>query len=255
MGAGFPAAASQLASEGFNYPVGSSLAGQNGGSGWSSSWNNSQTELGVNIVPGLTYQNLLTSPGAAQSDLASGNATVAFFTRQLGFTYGAPNTTLYVSFLLQPETGFGFYGGLNLDGIFVGKSGPTNTYGIEGPTNDISSSSVTAVAGTTVFLVLEANFLASGDEFSLYVDPTPGAAQPTVADAFKNDYQLPESNYIFLNNAGGWTVSNILFGTTYQSVTPAAASSIPEPSYSWFIAVMIGASAALRIRKGSPRKA
>lgn len=235
--AGFQAVAADLAYDGFNYPIASSLAGQNGGAGWSGAWDNSQTELDVSIVPGLTFGDLLASPGAAQSDLASGNSTVAFFKRPLDFTFGAADTTLYMSVLLQPQAGFGFYGGVNLDGLFIGKSGTTNTYGIEGPANDISSSSVTPVAGTTVLLVLEAQFLPTGDQFSLYVDPTPGAPQPAVPDAFKNDYNLPQSNYVFLNNAGGWTTGDIQIGTTFQSVTPVSVQ-VPEPGYTWLMAAI-----------------
>ncbi len=212
--------------DGFDYPSGASLAGQNGGSGWAAPWDSSQTALDVTIGPGLSFPGLDTSPGSGSS-AASVAGQVAFFKRQLSASVGADNTTVYLSFLLRPDAGFGFYGGINLEGVFVGKSGITNTYGIEGPGNDISSSSVAAVAGTTVFLVLRADFLPGNDRFSLYIDPTPGGAEPAVADAVKTDLDLGPANFIFLNNAGGWTTDEIRIGDTFASVAPAATA--PEP--------------------------
>jgi hypothetical protein len=212
--------------DGFQYPAGASLAGQNGGSGWGAAWDNGATQLDVKISSGLSFGNLATSPGAALSDPTTPNQ-VAFFSRQLGTTYGADNTTVYVSFLLRPEAGFGFYGGINFGNIFVGKSGPTTTYGIEGPVNDISSSTTVATAGTTVLLVLRADFLPGNDRFSLYVDPTPGGSEPAVADAVKTDFDSPAVNSLFLNNAGNYTTDEIRIGDTFASVTSTAA---PEPA-------------------------
>jgi hypothetical protein len=213
-----------LVYDGFNYPVGTSLSGENGGSGWGAPWDSSRSALGVNVTQGLAFKNLISSPGSVTSDPAL-PGSVAFYTRQLSATYGADNTTLYMSVLLRPNAGFGFYGGINLDGIFIGKSGTTNTYGIEDANNNISSTSVTPVVGTTVFLVLRANFQPGNDRFSLYVDPTPGGPEPVVPDAVKTNYDLPPANNIFINNAGGWTTDEIRLGSTFASVAPA-----PEPA-------------------------
>jgi len=220
------AAALAGAIEGFDYTQGSVLGGQNGGSGFSAPWSDAQTALIERIVPGLSYSGLATSPGAALSD-APVSGQVAFYTRQLSQPLGADNTTVFLSVLLRPESGFGFYGGVNLGGLFIGKSGITNTYGIEGPTNDISSTSTIAAAGTTVLLVLRADFLAGNDEFSLYVNPVVGGGIPAVADATKSDLDTGAINFLFVNNAGSWTTDEIRIGDTFASVTTA---STPEPA-------------------------
>ncbi len=224
---GLPLAAdaSLVVYEGFDYASGSPLAGQNGGLGWSGAWDGSG--LSATMDAGLSYSNLATSGGSvASAPPVSG--TVAFYTRPLSETYGADNTSLYLSFLLRPDEGFGFYGGLNLEGLFIGKSGPVDLYSLEGPTDAISSSAVAPVAGTTVLLVLHAEFLPGNDRFSLYVNPTPGGLQPAVANAVKTDYDMPLADFIYLNNAGAWTTDEIRIGSTFASVTPAA---VPEPGF------------------------
>lgn len=213
--------------DGFNYPSGSSLAGQNGGTGWAGAWDNSQSALDVKIAAGLTFGGLATSPGSAQGDPAALNVNV-FYKRQLGSSFGADNTTVFMSFLLHPDASPGFYGGLNFGGLFVGQSGITTTYGIEAPTNDISSTGISVVPGTTVFLVLRADFLPGNDKFSLYVDPTPGGTEPALADAIKTNFDLGTTDFIFMNNAGGWTTDEIRIGDTFASVTPTVAA--PEPT-------------------------
>jgi hypothetical protein len=225
------AGVADVVNDGFDYTAGSSLSGQNGGTGWFSPWSSAQTNLGVNITPGLSFENLAASGGSATSDAAAPNS-VAFYTRELAAPVGADNTTLYLSFLLRPNAGFGFYGGINLEGLFVGKSGTTNTYGIEGPVNDISSSTISAVAGTTVLLVLRADFLPGNDRFSLFVDPTPGAPEPATPNAIKTDLDVGSAKFIFLNNAGSWTTDEIRIGPTFASVTPV--NPVPEPR-SWLL--------------------
>ena len=216
--------------EGFNYSPGSSLSGQNGGSGWGGAWDSGSTILGVTTSTGLAFPGVATTPGAATADPAA-VGSVAFFARGLGSSIGADNTTAYLSFLLRPEAGFGFYGGLNL-GVFVGKSGITNTYGIEGVTDDISSSSVAAVAGTTVFLVLRMDFLPGNDVFSLYVNPTPGLLEPGVANAVKTNFDAGTIDTLFLNNGGAWTTDEIRVGDSFGAVT-----SVPEPTSGLGVAV------------------
>ena len=225
--------AAAAAYEGFAYPGGSSLAGQAGGSGWGDSWDGSKSALAANIGTGLAFGSLSTLPGSVSSDPPV-SGQVAFLSRQLGASIGADNTTTFLSFLLRPDPGFGFYGGVNLEGLFIGKSGPTTTYGIEGPVNDIDSSKVAATSGRTVLLVLRADFLPGNDRFSLFVDPSPGLPEPSIADSVKTDFDLPPVNFVFVNNAGGWTTDEIRIGSTFASVTP-----VPEPAILYFFAVAL----------------
>src|SRR5262249_40433311 len=119
-------------------------------------------------------------PGSAAStgfQPPNQGSSVSFFVRNTATTYGADNTTEYFSFLLRPDAGFGFYGGINLGNLFVGRSGDQADYGLEGPTNDLSLSTVPVVVDTTVFLVVRVDFLPGDDRISLYVDPTPGGPE------------------------------------------------------------------------------
>jgi hypothetical protein len=118
--------------DGFNYTAGADVSGQNGGSGWSGAWNN-QGGAATNVsATSLSFGNLDISPGAATTVVPSGQnlgSDVTTYLRSFSSPVGADNTVEYLSFLLRPDVGAGFYGGLNLGGVFIGKSGPTNTCG------------------------------------------------------------------------------------------------------------------------------
>jgi hypothetical protein len=216
--------------EGFDYPVGSSLAGQSGGSGWAGAWT-TPGGADLTIGTGLSFGGLATSPGSAVSaPYAPPNmgSSVSYFTRNTASTYGADNTTTYFSFLLRPEAGFGFYGGINIGNLFIGRSGNQADYGLEGPTNDISLSNVPVAVDTTVLLVLRADFLPGNDRLSLYVNPTPGGPEPSTPDVIKTNLDVGTINSVVINNYGGWLTDDIRIGSTFASVTPLAA--VPEPS-------------------------
>jgi hypothetical protein len=215
--------------EGFDYPVGSSLAGQSGGSGWAGAWT-TPGGADLTIGTGLSFGDLTTSPGSATSapyqppDMGS---SVSYFSRNTAATYGVDNTTTYFSFLLRPEAGFGFYGGINIGNLFIGDSGNQADYGLEGPTNDLSLSNVPVVVDTTVLLVLRVDFLPGDDRLSLYVNPTPGGPEPLTPDVIKTDLDVGTVNSVVINNYGGWSTGDIRIGPTFASVTPLA---VPEPS-------------------------
>lgn len=216
--------------EGFDYPVGSSLAGQNGGSGWAGAWN-TPGGADLTISTGLSFGGLATSGGSVVSapyQPPNDGSSVSYFFRNTASTYGADNTTTYFSFLLHPEAGFGFYGGINIGNLFVGRSGNQADFGLEGPANDVSLSSVPVVVDTTVLLVVRVDFLAGNDHVSLYVNPTPGGPEPPTPDVFKTDLDVGTINSVVINNYGGWLTDDIRIGSTFASVTPAAA--VPEPS-------------------------
>jgi hypothetical protein len=108
--------------EGFNYPTGSSINLENGGSGWSGAW---ETPGGLDATiaaSSLSSGDLAVSGGAlstAGSQPPNQGSSVATWIRSLGTPLGADNTTAYLSFLLQPDAGYGFYGGLNFGNVFV----------------------------------------------------------------------------------------------------------------------------------------
>ena len=219
-----PVRAALIAYEGFGYAPGAPLNGQNGGTGWAGGWF-AGNPLAFITTPGLTFSGLDDTPGAVTATAKPnppGGGDITFEQRQLATAVGVDGSTLYLSFLTRPETGFGFYGGLNLGGLFIGQSGPTTTYGLE--TSTIASSSVEAQVGETVRLVLRARFLAGNDIFDLFVNPAVGGPDPLVADATLTNFDLGLASIITINNAGAWTLDEIRI------------DAVPEPSAALLVA-------------------
>lgn len=227
-----PATAALSSYEGFDgpgYDDGALLNGLGGGSGWSGSWG-AGNPLALVTANGLSFGALATTPGAATATakpVPPGGGDITFEQRQLGAAIGGDDTTVYLSLLLRPEPGFGFYGGLNLGGLFIGKSGPTDTYGLESGSG-IASSGTVAQVGETVLLVLRAQFLAGNDVFDLFVNPLPGAAEPSQPDATMSLFDLGTAGLVTINNAGAWTIDELRLGTSFADVTPAAL--LPAPT-------------------------
>jgi hypothetical protein len=229
--------------DGFDYPPGGEeLAGKNGGTGWGGAWAHDCCAQALTTASGLSFGGLAVTPGAATTSVAP-PVTVSRYLRAFGTSFGADNTTLFFSFLLRPDADFGFYGGINLGSaggdFFVGKSGiipgsqpevPVFNYSLEGG-GMIDQSDVAAVAGTTVLLVLRAQFHdGSDDVFDLYVNPTPGGALPAGSDA---ELALPnvDLDFLIMNNATGWTTDEIRLGATFAEVTPLASVPVPSPLF------------------------
>lgn len=232
-----------LAYEGFDYPSGGDLAGEDGGIGWSGPW----TDYGsgpITLVssPGLSYPGLASLGNAASTPAGA----ISTYPRQTTDTiYDVPGTTLYYSLLLRPDAGFGFYGGLNIGGLFFGASGNQTVYGLEGPASDLALSSTPIVQGADALLVVQANFGTVNDTFNLYVDPSLPGAQPAVADATLVLGVSGASNNLYINNAGGWSYDELRIGTTYADVVP-----VPEPAG----AVLLGATMGSMLVIGRKRR-
>ena len=242
-----PARAALLAYEGFGYAPGAALNGQNGGTGWAGPWS-AGNPLAFVTVPGLAFGNLSVSGGAATATAKPNPPTggdITFEQRQAAVSFGDNNTTLYLSFLLRPEAGFGFYGGFNFGDLFIGKSGPVPTYSLESGGGNIASSTTVAQEGETVLLVLRAQFLPGNDVFSLFVNPVPAAPEPLLADATMINFDLPASSLVTINNAGAWTLDEIRLGETFADVTPAA---VPEPPVALLLAAGLIAGVLMRTR-------
>jgi len=244
--------AALIAYDGFAYAPGVDLNGQNGGTGWDDAWF-AGNPLAFIATPGLAFGGLGTTPGAATATAKPsppGGGDITFEQRHLADSVGADGTTLYLSVLMRPEAGFGFYGGLNLGSFFIGQSGPTTTYGLEAGA-DIASSSVEAAVGETVLLVLRAQFLAGNDVFDLFVNPVPGAAVPLAADATVTGFDLVGTDTVTINNAGAWTIDEIRFGATFADVTPLA---VPAPPVALLLAGGLIAGVLVRTRGRRPQR-
>jgi len=223
--------------EGFNYTAGSSINSQNGGSGWSGAWG-TPGGLDATIAPGSLAFGTLAATGGALSTAGfqppNQGSSVAYWIRNLGTPMGADNTTAYVSFLLRPDAGFGFYGGMNFGNVFVGLSGNQAFYGLEGPLN-VNLSSVPVVTGQTVLFVVRFDFLPGNDRISLYVNPAPGQAEPAVPSVLKTDLDVGAVNSLTINNYGGFTIDEIRVGSSFDAVTPPAAAAVPTGSAGWLV--------------------
>lgn len=235
---GGPPALAATITEGFDYPAGGSLSGQNGGTGWAGAW--SVFDLPSAIIAGLSLPGV-PGTGGAVTTTADGQNVATYF-RQVSPALGVTGTGLTLSFLLRPETDPGYYGGLNLGGLFIGKSGKAGAtnYGLEAPLDDIVASTVTARVGETVWLVLRASFLAGNDRFELFVNPDPAAPLPATADATKTNYDLGQPDYLYINNAGNWTTDEIRI-STYP---------MPAPATAWLLALGLAGLGARRAAPG-----
>ncbi|MBC7526421.1 MAG: hypothetical protein H7308_02630 [Chthonomonadaceae bacterium] len=230
-----------LSYEGFDYTPGQTLQnGLNGGKGWAGNWFGSGP--GAITGAGLTYPGAMTTGGGVSTagSLPAGNpnnvTTVArFFTAPLTDT-----NTYFLSYLLQPNAGSGFYGGLNLQGsngtLFIGKSEGQTTYGLQSGTSVplVRPSSTSAVQGQPVYLVLRATLNPGADQFDLYINPTDFVnlpASPNVSIATTDGIDLGSTvGDLYLNNYGGYTVDEIRVGKAYGDITGTVApSNVPEP--------------------------
>jgi hypothetical protein len=235
-----PAAAVQLAEENITPSV---PVYANGGSGFNGAW----TIGGFNaFVAGYTarakslcYPRLETTGGSVSgSAFPQINGTV----RNLAQPLGAPGTTAYVSFLIQPRGTLndgvfqGFFGLTVSNGtpfgneLFIGKpgGGATEQWVIEhrGGFGQVTSG-VDVRIGKTTLLVVKIQFMAGPEIITLYVDPAVGRPEPG-SNVVKTDLDLGVVTRIGLYSTGAFTIDEIRIGTTFADVLPSGDSSADE---------------------------
>lgn len=71
-----------------------------------------------------------------------------------------------------------------------------------------------------MFLVVKMEFRDGPDQFTLFVNPTPGQPEPPTKSV-KDDLDLESAEMIYLYSRGTWSVDEIRIGTTWADVTPA----------------------------------
>jgi len=205
----------------------------NGGFGFNGPWTGSA--LYGSFTPGegsLCYSRLQSNPGSISASPMNGAQTVAFAQRNLAAPLGTDNTTVYLSFLIEPSGTLSTqdeYYGIDFGGLFIGKPGMgamqqyvIETYGGAGQV----PSGKSATPGRLALLVVKAHFLPGNDQFTLYVDPTPGQPEPatgvTKADL---DVGLVTAVDIWsVTFSSSVTIDEIRIGTTYADVVPASTS-------------------------------
>lgn len=220
-----------FAYDGFDYaPGGSDLSGKQGGGsfGFSGAWNGNVAfdivETDLNDPTGL-----LEPPqgGHVTSEASDGNKDIH---RDLETPVGSPGTTAFFSFLMQPQGALGAgadggYIGILLSGgpitsndLFIIASSDSN-YGLEnvGGAGHVASD-VAPVSGEPVLLVVRADFEATADRFSLFINPSSGV-EPARADVVKTDLNMNMISRIYLGGPGAFSIDELRVGPTFGSVT------------------------------------
>ncbi len=234
--------AALLAYDGFNYsPVGSDLRDHGGGGsfGFSTGWNfptlnNHQFDVGASTLSDSS--GTLPVTGNHATSVAFGaNRNVE---RVLDTPLGVSGTTAYFSFLMRPEgvLGEGAYDGwfaFTLRGTWdlsLGRSSDRTKYSVgrAGAPSSRVFSNVHAAVGETRLFVLRADFADGADTYSMYIDPTPGAAEPLVPDAVATSFDLGTVTRVGISGPGAFSFDELRIGTTFCDVTPVSA--VPEPS-------------------------
>jgi hypothetical protein len=252
-----PAADAALnAYEPFDYgSVGADLQGNNGGFGFSAPWVpgglNAFNSNNYDIAAGSLASGSLLTQG---NSVASGSVNaISGVTRSLTVPLGAPGTTAYISFLLEPQGTLGdgaFAGffGVTLDSplepeVFLGKpgAGALDKYVIEerGGANQ-QASGVTTQVNQTALIVVRAQFglAGSSDTFTMFVNPTPGAAEPASGTTMIAD--IASIDQLGLYSTGAYRVDELRVGDTFSDVTPTAAVPEGAPGLSPLIALLTG---------------
>lgn len=217
-----------VALEEFNYSnIGGDLTGQSGGGsfGFSGPWSG---QTSYNVASGT-----LVTPKAPLPKVGNSVSAVAFpenrdIDRDLQLPWGADGTSMYLSVLMQPigilhQGAYEGWFGLALRGtthVVIGMNYARNKYGLR-VADLYSDSAVTPVVGVPTFLVLRIDFTEGVDPVSVYVNPFPGAPEPSVADASIIDLGISNLSRLSLSGPGGAAFDSIRIGTSYADVAPA----------------------------------
>lgn len=258
-----PTMAELTAYDGFSYRAGSSLAGETGGGsfGFSSAWTAGGLATPQHEISGGSLADptsTLLTEGARASVLTVSPEGFTTARRELTESLGEPGTRRYVSFLARPEGELGAgdaggYFGLELVSsgvnLFVGKPS-TDVYAMEniGGT-DPSPTGVAAAVGESVFMVLRADFETGADAFRLYMNPSPGQAEPATPDAVKADSDVGAVSAVGMFSTGAFSLDEIRIGETFADVAP-----VPEPTSALFSPLLVLAMGARPLRKARRRR-
>lgn len=211
----------------------------NGGAGFAGPW----IQGGFNAFDARYFTRAVSlcyaplSAGAGGSIASPPVSSINGSLRDLAQSLGANNTTIYVSFLVQPrgtlnEGVFNGFFGLTLNGslgneLFIGKAGGgvLDRYVLEnrGGAGQIASDAP-VVVGDVALLVVKAQFLPGLDVFTLYTNPPPGKPEPSVGVA-KTDLDLGTVSKIGIYSTGAFTIDELRIGTTYEDVVPTGGNS------------------------------
>jgi hypothetical protein len=258
------ARAQVVVSEGFDYPAGQPLAGQNGGTGWAGPWT---TTTGTVQVQAGSLPGPVASTGNSVAANGSGGGGYSF-NRALATPIGGANATVWLSLLMRGPTTVpsfspsqsGPFDGLTMfgiTGIHFGAfptdfSGTQCVYGIGYDNLGVIVRNVTATPGSMQVLLV-GRITYGGPQgvnvADLFVNPPVGGAVPTTPDAtvsFGNTLnQLGPITQVLLTGANQASdlLDEIRIGPTFASVTPVP---VPEPSALALAGIALTAGGAAR---------
>jgi hypothetical protein len=213
-----------------SFDTSGALVGSIGGSGWYGAWSGDAMNLAGPSLSDPTG-TLETSGYAAKH---TGGALLET-ERDMATAAGTPGSTLWMSFLVQPDnTGPLSYAGVVLgspgSAIFAGYQGNEFILGTANSIFGIVDTAAPVVSGETAFLVVRLDFAAGNDTATLYVNPTPGSLtpdSPAGGIAVKSDVNLGSFTRVALAKGQGFTsndpsLDELRIGTSYQDVAPAS---------------------------------
>jgi hypothetical protein len=261
-----PAHADLRLYDGFDYAANSSIRTQGGGTGWLASgtnatWTNTGAATETATSPGMTYGSLAVNGNKVElaGQQSTGNGNNAFIRRDAAQTFGADNTTLWVSFLGQ-RTGtksgtagpggaptyhrvftISFFDGAT-ENFSIGENSadPADVWNLNPTTVVADSQHTTTPIDTLAFLLLKITYGAGdADSAQLWVNPNlslgeaglgPAAATDAADNLTFNGIRLSAGG----SQSGGilaasGTLDELRIGDTFADVTPTAAP-VPEPT-------------------------
>lgn len=221
-----PGFGSPVAYDGFGNAPLATLDGSTGGTGWGGAWQDINSSQITSVVgPGLECPGLTVQPGAATTP-SGGSFDAADYYRPLA-PYTSPSGTLYMSFVLRPDPGYGSYAGLRFGvwprAVWVGVPLGYYSYGMTIGDGFVIDSGIPITPGHADLLVLEVRVTPSMTSYRLFVDPDLRRPQPATADAewtFGGAIPLPTA--LELINDGGYTTDEIRVGTEWSDAAPPA---------------------------------
>ncbi len=218
-----------IAYEGFNYSAGT-LAGRNGGTGWTQAWDSGQNETSVSGLGYIADSAALTTLGG-KVILKDGGSYANY--RNLPATYS--NGTYWLSFIATSTNPGVAWGGLSLfngssEQLFIGQRYASVNWGLEKAGTGVNSAGNT---GLKTLLVVKLVLKAGGDDVYLWTNPqldsVPADSSATqwlgAVDISVNRIRLQQG----LGSGKTMDVDEIRFGNTFAEVAPSAAVVLQAP--------------------------
>ena len=238
-----PATATSLFTETFNYSIGSGLAGQNGGSGFSGGWSGGDST----VVTGI---------GGSGSALQVGSSISS---RSLLSTFGTSGNSIYLSYIMNSSNfSGGNYTGLSLwqgstENMFLGIPWNAQSFGFDAHggngTADIKTVNFTPSANTSYLVAfgLLPSATSGKVDIKLWATSDLGVSAATLMAGAPNAQLLgSRSNFSFDtikvagNYAGALKLSGLAMADTGAEAINTSVSSVPEPSALSLLAVGLG---------------